>query len=197
MRKAIGRSAGSPANLLDQLLKMHRPRSRGARRQAEAQRAHELFELHHLERFGRLVNPIERRHPVRLEVCGDGLVRQEHELFDQTVRDVPLRRNDVLDESFLVQHDLGLRQVEVDRSATLPPAVQHFEERAHQLEQRHQRPVLCNHRRIAVRQDRIDGRVRHSGVASDDAVVQFMSNDLSLWLIPPSGRTERACPRAG
>ncbi len=95
--------------------------------------------------------------------------------------DVTLRRDDVLDESFLVQHDLGFGQVEVDRSATLPPAVQHFEELAHQLEQRHQRTVLFNHCRIAIRQDGIDGGIRHSRVASDDAVVQFVPNDLPLW----------------
>ena len=49
----------------------------------------------------------------------DRLVGDEHELLDEPVRDVALERDDLLDHPLVVEDDLRLLQVEVDRAAAL------------------------------------------------------------------------------
>ena len=46
------------------------------------------------------------------------------------------------DHPLVVEHDLGLLQIEVDRSATTPPLVENLEQLAHRLEHRHEVAVL-------------------------------------------------------
>ena len=107
------------------------------------------------------------------------LVRQQHELFDQPVSDVPLEGDDLLHHSAFVHDQLGLVQVEVDRAA--PPAcvVEDLKELTHQLEHRHQRGVARRQLGIAVGQNRVHGGVRHPLVAVDDPVVKFAANDVA------------------
>ena len=54
------------------------------------------------------------------------------------MRDVALERDDRLDHALVVEHDLRLLQVEVDRPAPVPAAVQDLEQRVHPLEERDQ-----------------------------------------------------------
>ena len=85
------------------------------------------------------VHPVERRHADPLEVRRHGFVGQQHELLDQPMRDVPLGGHDRLDRPCIVEHDLGLRQIEVDRSAPPAARVQDVEQLVHALEHRHER----------------------------------------------------------
>ena len=82
----------------------------------------ELLELLHLQRVGRLVHPVEPGNAARLEELRHRLVGEQHELLDDPVRDVPLRRDDRLDLPRLVEHDLGFVEVEVDRAEPPAPA---------------------------------------------------------------------------
>ena len=118
------------------MLKVRRPERAALRAKAEAQRRDELVELEHLERIGRLVNSIERRHLILLEMLGYGLVGEKHELLDQPMRDVAFVRDDVFDQTFFVEDDLGFREIEVNRSAPTAPGVEDCEQLAHQLEHR-------------------------------------------------------------
>ena len=87
----------SPFDLVDQTLEVPRLQGGGRRSQRVAEAADELLELLHLAGVGFLVDPVKARAAVLLEVIRDRLVGQEHELFDDAMRDVALARDDVLD----------------------------------------------------------------------------------------------------
>ncbi len=125
------------------------------------------------------MDAVERRHPLLLEVPGHRLVGQQHELFDEPVRDVPFGGDDGGNRSGVVDHHFGLGQIEVDRAAPAPPLVQHGEQLGHQLEHRHELGVLRQQRRVAVSEDAVDRGIGHAGAAVDDAVVQFIAHDLT------------------
>ena len=71
-------------------------------------------------------------------------------------------------------------EIEVDRAAPAPRVVQDREQLLHLLEHRHQRRVLLQQRRIAIRQDPVHRRVGHPLVAVDDAVVELVAHDLPV-----------------
>ncbi len=144
-----------------------------------AEPADELLELRHLARIGLLVDAVEARAAGCLEVIGHRLVGQQHELFDQPVRDVALGGDDVLDFAGFVHEDFGFRQIEVDGSATLPPEVQNLEQLAHPLEVRHELAILRADG-FVTGQDGIDGGVGHARVAVDHAVVKLGARDLAV-----------------
>ena len=52
------------------------------------------------------------------------------------MRDVAFMGDDVFDQSFVVEDDLGFRQIEVNRSAPTAPGVEDRKQLAHQLEHR-------------------------------------------------------------
>jgi hypothetical protein len=107
------------------------------------------------------------------------LVGDEHELLDDPVRDVSLERNDGLDHALVVENDFRLLQVEVDGTAAVPPLVEDIEQLAHLAEERYEIRVLGAHAGILLSENRVDVRVRHPGVAVDDAVVQLVAHDLA------------------
>ena len=55
--------------------------------------------------------------------------------------------DDRLDQAGLVEHDLRLLEVEIDRSAAPAPRVENREQLVHPLEHRHERPVPLDRRR--------------------------------------------------
>jgi hypothetical protein len=55
-----------------------------------------------------LVHAIERRHVVLVEMRGDRLVGQQHELLDEPVGDVAFVRMRASTDSLLVEHELRL-----------------------------------------------------------------------------------------
>ena len=117
----------------------------------------------------------QRRHAVLLQVARDGLVGRQHELLDQPVRQVAFRGDDCLHAALVIHQELRLGQVEVDRSPRSTPAVQQFEQLGHALQMGHEAPVLLARGRILPRKDAVDLRVRHPGVAADQAVVQLVA----------------------
>ena len=167
-------------NLLDEVLEMARPYRVGGRREAVAERPHEFLELLDFQRVRRLVNAIQRRDAVPVEVLRDRLVRDEHELLDQPVGDVPLRRDDFLDHALVVENDLRLLQIEIDRSAAAPAVVQNLVQLVHRLEHLHDIRVAGGDGGIRLRQDRVDVGVGHPRVAVDDAVVDLVADDVAV-----------------
>ena len=92
------------------------------------------------------------------------------------VRDVALRRDDRFHQALVVEHDLRLLQVEINRSPAAPPRIENAEQLVHPLEHRQQRPVALHHLRIALGQNRIDRRVGHPLVAVNHPVVHFVAH---------------------
>ena len=139
IRKAIGFSSGVAAHPLDQLLEVpRRDGVRAARRGcSRAWRRTPRTPRPSADRAASWMR-YRRRHVVIVEMLRDRLVRHEHELLDDPVRDVALRRDDLLDHALVVEHDLRLLQIEVDRSAAAPPLVEDLEQLAHRLEHRHE-----------------------------------------------------------
>ena len=77
----------------------------------------------------------------------------------------------------VVDDDLGFVQIEVDRAAAAAGVVQDLKELPHQLEHRDQRLVAVRQLRIAVRQDAVHRRIRHSLVAVDHPIVKLVPDD--------------------
>ena len=111
---------------------------------------------------------------------GDGLVGEQHELFDQPMRDVALGGDDLLDHPLVVEHDLRLLEVEVDRAAPVTAPVQDLEELVHQLELRHELAISRADGLVVIGEDRVDVRVGHARVAVDHAVVDLVAHDRPL-----------------
>ena len=82
---------GLAVDPLEQLLEVPRPQRGQRRAEAVAEAGDELLELGDLEDVRLLVDAVERRRLLRLEVRRDRLVGEQHELLDQPVRDVALR----------------------------------------------------------------------------------------------------------
>ena len=114
------------------------------------------------------------------EMGRDRLVGQEHELLDEPVRDVPLRRDDRFDPPYLGEDDFGFGQIEVDRPAAAPPLIAgsrtaRASARTSGRAARYSRDRV----RVAIGQDGVDGRVGHPRVAVDHAVVNLVAHDVA------------------
>ena len=167
----LGRRA---VDLLEQRLEVPRADRVGRRAERVAEARDEGLELLDLQRVGRLVHAVEARNVARLEELGHRLVREQHELLDDPVGDVPLSGDDRLHLAGLVEHDLGLVEVEVDRAEPAPPVVQDPEQLPHSLEHRHERRVAGRHGRVAAGEDRVHVGVGHPLARADDAVVELV-----------------------
>ena len=149
----------------------------GGAAETVAESAHELLELLDLQRIRILVDAEQAGHIVVVEVLRHRFVGDEHELLDDPVRDVALERDDRLDHALVVQHDFRLLQIEVDRPAPVPPAVEDLEQRVHPLEERDQLGVPGDDLRIAIGQDGVDLGVGHARVAVNHPVVKLVAHD--------------------
>ena len=140
---------GLAVQLLEQPLKIPRPHGAGRRRKRVAESGNELLELLHFQGIGLLVDAVQARHPAPLDERRHGFVRQQHELFDQLVRDVPLGFHDRFNLACIVEDHFRLGQIEVNRPAPFPARVQHLEQLPHQLELRHEVAIFAPSARAA------------------------------------------------
>ena len=108
------------------------------RRQRHAQRIAEaggdFLKLHHFFRVRPLVDAVQRGHAAALQVRGHCFVGREHELLDDAVRHVALRARDADHAPVLVELDLRLGKVEINRASRLPPPVEYPRQLLHPLE---------------------------------------------------------------
>ncbi len=114
-----------------------------------------------------------------LDVSGHGLVRREHEFFDDLVRHVPFGPDDLGHAALEVEHDLRLGQVEVDASPLGPLGTQDLHELRHELEFREERGVALPLQGVLVREDLAHGRIGHALVAVDDTFVDIVLQDIA------------------
>ncbi len=179
-QKGDGLLFGLALNLHEEILEVARLQRRQRRAKAVPEPLNEIFELAHLHHIGLFMNPVQRGCVLRLEMRCHRLVRQQHELFNETVRDVPVQGDDGFDASAFAHDDFGFVDIEVDGSAAAARGVQDGEQLAHQLEHRDERRVLREQRGILVGQDPVHAGVGHPLVAVDDAVVHLIAHDLPL-----------------
>ena len=63
------------------------------------------------------MHPVDDRRALGFQGLGRGDVGLDHELFDQAVRGQPVGRDDALDPAVLVDQDLALGEIEIERLA--------------------------------------------------------------------------------
>ena len=85
--------------------------------QVDAERRQELGERLDLFLARRVVDAVEQRRFRRLQRLRGGDIGLDHEFLDQPVRVEPLRRDDAGHAAHLVEDDLALGQVEIERPA--------------------------------------------------------------------------------
>ena len=83
--------------------------------QLQIERGEESRERLELLLRGRVVDAVDQRRALRLERLGRGDIGCDHELLDQAVRIEPGGLDDAPDAAFVVEQDLALGQVEVER----------------------------------------------------------------------------------
>ena len=86
----------------------------------DAEGGQELDEVRQLFLGRLLMDAVDERRFLLLDVARHGLVRREHEFLDDLVRHVPFGPDDVGHAALEVEHDLGLGQVEVDAAPFRP-----------------------------------------------------------------------------
>src|SRR5581483_11835807 len=81
----------------------------------------------------------------------------------------------------LVELDQRLGQVEIDRAAAHPFAVQHKRQLLHQLETPRQRTIALAQSRISLQQQ-VNVRVGHALRAADHASLELLAHDLAAMI---------------
>src|SRR5688500_13222201 len=99
------------------------------RGKAVAERGDEFLEVLHLLDVRRFVDAVQGGRLVGDEMRRHRLIGEQHELFDEAVRDVAFSGNDRLDLPEFRQAQLGLGKVEINRAAAPAPRVQNLKQR--------------------------------------------------------------------
>ena len=135
-----------------------------------AEALQDLAQVDQPVRVGAVVHAVDRRLLGEEQVLRHGFVGREHELLDQLVGDVAGLRDDADHEALVVEHDVGVRQVEVDRAAPLAALAQQRGELPHHLEVVQEGPVAVRVVGGGLRFEQArDLRVGHPMGAPDDA----------------------------
>ena len=99
-----------------------------------AEALEDLAQVDQPVRVGPVVDAVDRRLLGEEELLRHGLVGRQHELLDQPVGDVARLGDDADDEPGVVEDDVGVREVEVDRAPRLAPPAQEGRDLAHEAE---------------------------------------------------------------
>ena len=108
-----------PFDLLEQPLEGRRRDLGQVSLELVAEALEDFLQVDEAVRVGAVVDPVDRRLLGEEELLRHGLVGREHELLDQPVRDVARLGNDPDDQALVVQDDVRVRQVEIDRAPRL------------------------------------------------------------------------------
>ena len=147
---------GLALDLLEQLLERRGRHLLEIALEVVAEALEDVAQVRELVRVGPVVDAVDRGLFGEEELLGHRLVGREHELLDQPVRDVAGFRHDAHDEAGVVEHDVGVRKVEVDRAPGFAPFSQERGDLAHPPEVLEERPVvaLVHRRRRRLQQAR-------------------------------------------
>lgn len=87
----------------------------------DGERIKEFFEVPQLLFVGRFMDPVYGGKVFLKEMACHCLVRGDHELLDDLVREKPLRPEDIFDAAFDIEYHLRLRQIEIKGASPRPP----------------------------------------------------------------------------
>ena len=148
----------------------------------DADRAQELDEIVELLDARRVMRAVEKRRMRRFQRLGGGDIGEDHEFLDQTMRLEPLRPSDAGEPPLLVEDQLALGQVEIERVPTLAldlhDGVRGVERLQHAFEERRRRlvrPSVDRGLRLFVRQP--GGRAHHDAMESMRALAAVSAED--------------------
>src|SRR6266567_5839041 len=86
--------------------------------------AGQLFELENFARVGLLMNAMERFDAAVKKISGDSPIGRQHELFNQTMRDVALAACDIGHALGFVELDDWFGKIEIDRAVLVAAGVE-------------------------------------------------------------------------
>ena len=166
-------------DLAEDELEVLRPDGLEMRGHAVAERGHQLGELLDALGIGLLVDAEERGHAGLGQPGRHRLVGREHELLDEPHAVQPLGGHDAGHLPRGAEHELGLREVEVERPALVAPLAHELGQLVHVLQHADERAVAPALRGVAV-DDGLDLRIGEAGRAADHAVVELGLPHLAL-----------------
>ena len=159
-------------------LELHAVNGQRAYAQGISEGRSDHFEIVNPLGIGFFVNPIQRCDALRFQILRHALVGREHELLDQTMSDVALRAGNAFHQAEFVELNHRLGQVEVNRSAALPFAVEDQRQIAHELEGGNQSCVTFARGCIAFEHG-IDGSVGHALSGTNYTFAQLVADDFA------------------
>ena len=113
-------------------------------------------------------------------ILRNGLVRHQHEIFNDLGGCVALIGFDVHRTSLLIQNDLGLREIKVDGTALAPLFPQDVRQLFHKIKHLHEICVLFHSLLVTVCHNGIHRRVGHATVHPDYGLRDLMPKHASL-----------------
>src|SRR6266567_385634 len=129
--------------------------------QGVAESASQFFELENFAGVGLLMNAMERFDAAVKKIRVDGAIGRQHELFNQTLRDVALAARDIGHALRFVELDDWFGKIEIDRAVLVAAGVEEQSEFLHVAEARSERGVTLGHLRVAF-DDFVDVGVSHA-----------------------------------
>ena len=139
----------------------------------------QLFKFEHFLGIGLFVNAVKRGDTAQLQVVRHGLVRGEHELFDQAMRDITLATDNSGHAAFGIEGKHALGQIEIHRATPRAPGIENQRKIAHIAKPAGQRRIARTGNRIAL--DYLIYRcVRHALRGTNDARREFRILDFAV-----------------
>ena len=109
-------------------------------------------------------------------------VGKQHEIFDNLRCHITVVRTNLHRMSFLVQHDLTLRKVKVNRTPLMSAVSKDTGKLLHFLKHRHQINVTCRLFLIMVFQNLLDTGVRHTFIDTNHRLTDLMIDYISFGI---------------
>ena len=114
------------------------------------------------------------------ELLCDKFVRADHERLDNAVREVDRVSHDVINRTVVIQDNLCLRHLEIDRAAPVSHRLQYLCELLHLDEHRDDLAVFFIVFRLGISKDPEALLVAHSPVRSDNALIEVAAVNAAL-----------------
>ena len=127
-----------------------------------------------------LMHAVHERLMLRVHVTRHRLVRDQHALFDDGLRQRSLALNESDRMSFVIKFDLDLRHVEVNRAAAMALSLEDVAQRFERLEHLADVLVVRDERLCLVDEDLVDNVVGQTAVDVDDSRHDLVARDLAL-----------------
>ena len=138
--------------------------------------------------LGRLVDAVDERPLLLGDELGHRLVRGDHELFYDALREEALGPQDVFYAPFHIEDQVRLGKVESRLPCVLPPVLEQHGKLAHLLQARHQGLDRASCLRVFLDQGVLHLPVCEPRRAFNDGPVEGRLHEAALRVVPQSGR---------